>query len=72
MMVKHTLMKAKRSFGWLLSTIKSNGWTNLNLKLVLFEVYVRSLLQYGCVVWSPKFLLDGINNEHSVIKPLLV
>ena len=71
-MIKHVILRAKKLFGWFISTVNKNGWTNLNLRLVLMEVYVRSLLQCGCSVWTLRYLLNGIGKKHSIIKPILV
>lgn len=42
------------------------------MRLVLLEVYTRSILQFGCAIWAPLYLLDSFWDEHPTIKPLLV
>ena len=68
-MVANMLVKARKTFHWLVSFLNQNGWQHPNLRLVLFDVYVRSILQYGCSVWAPKLILGEA--EHSIILPLL-
>ncbi len=57
---------------WLISFVNRNGWVHPNLRLVLLDVYIRSILQYACPVWAPAFLLDNISDEHQVIRPICV
>ncbi len=36
------------------------------------DVYVRSVLQFGSVVWSPALLFSNCLQEHAQLKPLCV
>ncbi len=68
-MITRLVEKGRRCFGWLISFLNRNGWRHPHLRLVLFDVYVHSILQFGCSVWGPRLLVNGI--EHSLILPLL-
>lgn len=64
-MISKIMDKARKCFAWLVAFVNSNGWKCPNLRLVLFDVYVRSILQYGVNVWGPRLLLCG--TEHAYI-----
>ncbi len=69
LMIARLLEQGRKYFGWLVSFLNLNGWTHPNLRMVLFDVYVRSVLQFGCSVWGPRLLVSG--TEHSLLKPIL-
>ncbi len=69
-MISKVLEKAKKSLGWLITFVNNNGWGSPNLRLVLFDIYVRSILQFGVNVWGPRLLRGGM--EHAYIQPMLV
>lgn len=71
-MIEKQLSKSKSVFGWMTSFMKNNCWKVYNTKLVLFDVYVRSILQFGAAVWAPPFLLKGPFEGTSKLQCMLV
>lgn len=68
-MINNMMEKARKVFHWLVSFLNQNGWQHPNLRLVLYDVYVRSVLQFGCNIWCPKLLLT--KEEHPLLRPVL-
>jgi hypothetical protein len=56
-MIKHVIEKSRKAFHWLVSFVNTNGWYHPNIRVTLCEVYVRSLLQFGCNVWAPRLIM---------------
>ena len=71
-MIEHTIVKARKVFYWLLRFLASNAWNTPHTRLVLFNVYVRTILQFGAPVWAPSLLDFHSASEHAVLRPLLV
>ena len=42
------------------------------MRLVLLDVYVRSIMQYASPVWAVNYMGGHIFDEHSHVKPLFV
>ncbi len=40
-------------------------------RLVLFNVYVRTIMQFGAPDWSPPFLDLSLQAQHATVRPLL-
>jgi hypothetical protein len=38
----------------------------------LFDIFVRSVMQYACAVWGTPYIDGPVYSEHAHIKPLLV
>ena len=71
-MVQEILRKGRQVFMWLASFVQQHGWNTPHTRLVLFDIYVRSVLQYGCPVWAPQLLLHPMGTEVPALRPLLV
>lgn len=55
-MVQGNIAKGRKAFGWLHGFVKQNGWTHPHMRMVLLDVYVRSVLAFGCPIWGPKLV----------------
>jgi hypothetical protein len=71
-MVGGIIGKARKAMYWLIRHVQSNRWNMPHLRLVLADVYVRSILQFGCVVWAPMYLNSNCMKEHAILKPIFV
>ena len=40
--------------------------------MILSEVFVRSIMQFGAPVWATPYINSSVVTEHAVLKPLLV
>ena len=69
-MISFLLTKAKRVFFWLLKFVTTQHWTAPHTRLVLLNVYVRTLLQFGAPVWAPDLLDVAISREHPILRPM--
>lgn len=52
-MVSRVITKARNAMYWLLRTVQTQRWNHPNMRLVLMDIYVRSVLQFACSVWYP-------------------
>lgn len=54
------LAKAKGAQRQLVTLMQAKGWQDKWMRLVLYNVYVRTALLYGCAVWGSTLLrADG-------------
>jgi hypothetical protein len=58
-MVKKITSKAKSAFAWLLNIVRYRTWNLSATRLVLLDVYMRSVLTFGVVIWGAHFSLDS-------------
>jgi hypothetical protein len=56
--VTDLISRASRALGVLCEFIGTQRWTVPWTRLVLFDVYVRTLLTYGAPIWTPSYLGD--------------
>ncbi len=71
-MVAGLLSKGVKVFHWLRKFVSQNGWRIPHTRLVLLNVYVRSVLQYGAPVWASAALDVSFTRESPVLRPMLV
>ena len=69
LMISRLLERSRKCFGWLIQFLTVNGWKHPHLCMVLFDVYVRSIISYGSSVWGPRLLVHG--TEHALLQPVL-
>jgi hypothetical protein len=62
--------RGRKSMYWLVRYVTNYRWTLPSLRLTLMDIYVRSVLQFGCVVWYPPVLNDTFVDEHPQFRPL--
>ena len=55
------LAAARRSWGWLVSTLAQWGWHDRATRLLLGDTYVHSVLLFGAAVWGPDMVDPGGN-----------
>ncbi len=71
-MITFIVDKARRVFFWLLRFVTTQKWNVPHTRLVLLNVYVRTLLQYGAPVWAPEHLDTSLTSEHHLLRSLFV
>lgn len=59
-MIQHRLAAARGGYGGLCEFLGVQQWYHPWIRLVLFDVYVRTQLTFGAPVWSPRFLVRGL------------
>jgi hypothetical protein len=55
-MLSHILTKAKSALGSLCEFVGSQRWTIPWTRLVVYDVFVRTLMTYGAPFWAPQYL----------------
>lgn len=70
-MIAFNIEKGKKAFGWLSGFLKKNGWNHPHMRMVLLDVYVRSILSFGSPIWAPKLVNKPLGIEHANLKPLV-
>jgi hypothetical protein len=55
-MLSHTITKAKSALGSLCEFVGSQRWTVPWTRLVLYDVFVRTVMMYGAPAWAPQYL----------------
>jgi hypothetical protein len=63
-MLKGILEKSRKSMYWMVRFIANHQWTMPHTRLVLMDVFVRSVMQFACPVWSPALLNPNCLIEH--------
>ena len=58
-MIRHRLLEARKAWGRLMGKLISRGWQDRATRLVLYDVFVRSVLLYGCTVWGTTFVREN-------------
>jgi hypothetical protein len=66
------LSKARKVFYWLLRFVCTQRWNTPYTRLVLLNVYVRTIMQFGAPVWAPEHLDLTLTTEHALLRPLFV
>jgi hypothetical protein len=69
-MIEQQTIKARQAFYWLLRFVTTHAWNTPHTRMVLLNVYVRSLLQFGSPVWGPHVLDTTLRAEHAALRPL--
>jgi hypothetical protein len=71
-MLTTMLDKARRVYYWMLKFVTTQRWNTPHTRMVLLNVYVRTILQFGAPVWAPQYLHLSLASEHTVLKPVFV
>lgn len=71
-MVQGIHSKATKTMYWLIRFVQTHKWNIPHMRLVLADVYIRSILQFGSAVWAPSIINFDTITEHSTIKPLCI
>ena len=58
------ICKAKGALGVLCEFVGTQQWNVPWTRLVLYDVYVRTLMTYGAAVWTPGYL-EGFDEAHT-------
>ena len=62
-LVEDMVGRARRAFGGLCEFLGTQRWRVPWTRLVLFDIYVRSLMTFGAAVWAPLGMDDTIGSE---------
>ena len=62
----------KNSMYWMIKFFANNRWNLPLTRLILTDVYVWSILQFGSLIWGPAVISSNCLIEHSKFKPLAI
>ena len=63
-MLNRVITKSRGAMYWLVHFLQATRWNLPSMRLLLMDVYVRSVMQFGCVVWFPAVMKLNFFDEH--------
>ena len=63
-MLNRVITKSRNAMYWLINFLQATRWSLPSMRLVLMDVYVRSVMQFGCAVWYPPIMKHDFMDEH--------
>ncbi len=62
-MLEQVVAKSTKAMHWLVNHVQKSGWNHPHMRMVLGEVYVRSIMQFGAPTWAVSTIDTSVCNE---------